>query len=114
MSSWNDYFWEPGGGVLRNRLGITDRALLRAAEYSAVALRLAELAEGPANVPHTFDADHICAIHRYLFQDLYEWAGEYRTVDMGRRDSPDFAPLETIDGELQHAALTIASTSRGR
>jgi cell filamentation protein len=92
MSSWNDYFWEAGGGVLRNRLGITDRALLRAAEYSAVALRLAELAEGPANVPHTFDADHICAIHRYLFQDLYGLFAELLSPGVSEYESQPFPP----------------------
>lgn len=31
-----------------------------------------------------FDFDHHRAIHRHIFRDVYEWAGEPRTVDMGK------------------------------
>ena len=33
-------------------------------------------------MPHTFDVAHWKAIHRHLFQDMYAWAGEFRTVNM--------------------------------
>jgi cell filamentation protein len=32
----------------------------------------------------TFDLTHLRAIHRHLFQDIYEWAGELRTVEISK------------------------------
>ncbi|WP_249367725.1 MULTISPECIES: Fic family protein [unclassified Actinomyces] len=36
----------------------------------------------PSIMARTYDATHVRAIHQYLFQDVYEWAGEYRTLNM--------------------------------
>ena len=33
----------------------------------------------------SFDFAHYCAIHRFLFEDLYEWAGKPRTVDIAKK-----------------------------
>ena len=38
-------------------------------------------------IPHNFDLDHLRAIHRHLFQDIYEWAGQFRTVDIAEGES---------------------------
>ena len=35
----------------------------------------------------TFDAEHLRAIHRYLFQDVFEWAGHYRSMNMSKNMS---------------------------
>ena len=32
----------------------------------------------------TFDFAHYKAIHHWLFEDLYEWAGEVRTIDLSK------------------------------
>lgn len=34
-----------------------------------------------------FDLEHLCAIHQYVFQDVYDWAGQIRTVDISRGNS---------------------------
>jgi cell filamentation protein len=68
-----------GTGVLRNKLGITDAAELDAIERQLVVQRTREgLPDGD------FDLAHLCAIHRQLFQDLYEWAGQLRTVEISK------------------------------
>nr|WP_272874434.1 Fic family protein [Pseudaestuariivita rosea] len=38
--------------------------------------------EGPPG--GNFDAGHIKSIHKHLFQDVYEWAGQYRQVEIGK------------------------------
>lgn len=38
------------------------------------------------------DADHYQAIHKYLFQDVYEWAGQLRTVSISKGASPFCEP----------------------
>ncbi len=71
-------------GVLKNRLGITDAATLEKAEAALVAARSFELSQAP--LKGRFDLAHLQAIHRYLFRDLYEWAGQLRTVDISKGD----------------------------
>jgi len=74
-------FTIPGTGVFRNKLGITDPAVLSKAATESTTLRLAELQATP--VRGGFDAIHLQAIHRHIFQDLYDWAGELRPIDAG-------------------------------
>ncbi len=69
----------------KNKGGITDQALLDQYEADFTAVRLLELAQNP--IQGAFDLAHLCKIHEYLFQDIYEWAGEIRRVDIIRGDS---------------------------
>lgn len=110
MSSWDDYFWEPGTDVLRNLYGLRNKSELRIAEYRASADRAREIERGLVTIARTYDAAHLRAIHRHLLQDVYQWAGQYRTVDMAHGESPDFALVSTIDEELRETSHTITST----
>lgn len=110
MSAWNEYFWDSDTRVLRNKLGLRDRADLRAAEHAAVARRTAQIVDGTVLIDHSYDATHLRAIHHHLFQDVYEWAGDFRTVNMARGDSPDFVSLGAIQDELAAATEVIVST----
>jgi len=74
-------FTIPGIGVFRNKLGITDPAVLSRAATESTTLRLAELQATP--VRGGFDATHLQAIHHHIYQDLYDWAGELRPIDAG-------------------------------
>jgi cell filamentation protein len=74
-------FTIPTTGVFRNKLGITDPAVLSRAATDSTALRLAELQATP--ICGGFDSAHLQAIHRHIFQDLYDWAGELRPIDAG-------------------------------
>ncbi len=72
----DDPYVYPGTSVLRNKLGITDAGRLGAFERRMVAQRIDE------GVPSGgFDLDHLRAVHRCLFQDVYDWAGEIRTTE---------------------------------
>ena len=84
MSRYSDYdvYFDPDSGVLKNRFGITDAQLLEATEADLVASRSRELALKP--LVGDFDLAHLKAIHRYLFGDIYEWAGQLRTVDISK------------------------------
>jgi cell filamentation protein len=84
MSRYSDHdqYVDPVSGVLRNRLGITDAATLEQTEAALVAARSYELSRAP--LPGRFDLAHLQAIHRYLFGDLYDWAGQLRTIDIGK------------------------------
>jgi cell filamentation protein len=82
----HDHYLDPASGVLKNRLGITDAAVLERAEAALVATRSYELSQTP--LKGRFDLTHLQAIHRYLFGDLYEWAGQLRTVDISKGSQP--------------------------
>jgi cell filamentation protein len=77
----SDPYLDPASGVLRNRLSITGNALLEQAEAAFVATRSYELSRSPQQ--GCFDLAHR-AIHRRLFSDLYDWAGELRTIDISK------------------------------
>ena len=68
--------------VLKNKLHIRDIENLRKAERILVSLRLNDLFEEP--ILGQFDLIHLQQIHYYLFQDIYAWAGEIRTVDIAK------------------------------
>jgi cell filamentation protein len=92
----DDYVY-PGTQVLRNKAEIREQAALDAFEADATAVRMLELLERP--IPGGFDFAHLCAMHQHLFQDVYEWAGEIRTVDISR-DTSRFANASRIDSYL--------------
>jgi cell filamentation protein len=74
--------------VLRNKFtgpgkpyGETDPAKLTKLEEFYAKSRLAELADRP--IRGRFDYEHRKAIHRRIFQDVYEWAGQERVAPVG-------------------------------
>jgi len=75
----DDPYLYPDSHVLRNKLGITDPKMLDAMERQLVADRISQ---GPPT--GNFDLVHLRAIHKHLFQDIYEWAGELRTVEIAK------------------------------
>ena len=77
--AFDDPYCYRGTEVLKIRIGIRDSKLLEAFELEMSALRAEEpLPEG------RFGPAHYCAVHRHLFQDVYHWAGRYRTVRIGK------------------------------
>ena len=81
----DDVYCIPGTAVLQNKAGIKNQDLLDNYEADFTAIRILELSQTP--VKGNFNLAHLCKIHEYLFQDVYEWAGEIRSVDILRGDS---------------------------
>jgi cell filamentation protein len=96
--------------VLKNKLGLRSQADLDVFEALSVTVRSEEPL--PAG---RFSAAHYCALHRHLFQDVYGWAGRYRTVRLTKDRSP-FCYPENIAGEMRalFAKLRGADLLRGR
>lgn len=104
-----DYCYPPDFTVLRNKLDIRDTRTLDAAERQFVAQRLLE------TVPTgDFDLAHLGAIHRHLFQDIYEWAGEIRVVEIAKGDSR-FQPRRFIEAGMAdvHRHIVAAGYFQG-
>ena len=68
---------------LINKLNIHDDSRLAEIEASITFAKGSELERHP--FPGNFDFEHYKAIHRFLFEDLYEWAGQVRTVDLSKK-----------------------------
>ena len=77
-----DPYCYPDSRVLKNKLDIHDRDELFNEERNLSNLRAVELLDRPA-IGH-FDFAHLRKIHAYLFQDIYDWAGQVRTVDIAK------------------------------
>ncbi|UNX53361.1 Fic family protein [Georgenia sp. TF02-10] len=110
--------------MLRNKFttpskphGETDPDKLRTMEEAITALRMRELAESP--VKGQFDYDHMKAIHHYVFQDVYEWAGQERVAPVGQFMTKDghtyygAGPHLTEAAEQQYARLAQKDLLRG-
>lgn len=82
----DDPYLDERWGVLANKIAARTQQALDAAEHDLAEFRALELADKP--IPPTFDERHLRAIHRHLFQDVYEWAGERRTVNTSKPDDP--------------------------
>lgn len=92
--------------VLRNRFGLQTQAELNRAEYRVTNTRLIEIEQGlgPAG---KFDAEHLKAIHRHLFEPVYEWAGHMRN----ERPIVDGLPVEPV-GIMRKGDTTFLPASR--
>lgn len=93
IKAWNSYFY-PDTETLINKLNIRDYDLLKEKDAEVSFEKLVELYEEP--IKCSFDKKHLCAIHHFIFSELYEWAGQYRTVYMQKNNSY-FTPTEYID-----------------
>lgn len=72
----------PNSNVLINKKNITSAKELLQIEVEYAGTRLVELQNNP--IKGNFDFKHLCKIHKYIFQDLYSWAGKIRTIDIGK------------------------------
>ena len=77
-----DPYSDPVTGVLYNRLGLRSAAALEAAEREITHAALILLDESP--VSPSYDLPHLREIHRRIFGDIYEWAGQIRTVAIAK------------------------------
>lgn len=100
--AFDDPYSYKGTNTLKNKLGLRDPALLELFELEMTTLRANEpLPSGQ------YDARHYQRVHRHLFQDVYRWAGKYRTVRTSKGGNPFCFP-EYIPATMDNlfAALT--------
>ena len=81
----NDPYALPGGRCLRNKLGIVDQEKLTIVEAHIVSVRDVDITR--TTLPGEYSLQHLQDFHRALFRDVYDWAGELRTVDITKDES---------------------------
>ncbi len=83
MRSVDKYVY-PGTRVLINKFNCRDAEELRALEARSTMGNLVYLQLHP--ISGNFDFQHLKDIHRFIFQDVYDWAGKVRTIDIGKNN----------------------------
>jgi len=84
MSDSSDPYLYPGTDTLRNLAGIRDPERLATFEAQATIRRVLELRQQSSE--GRFDTARLKEIHWHLFQDVYEWAGQFRTTVLGKAE----------------------------
>lgn len=88
--------------MLKNKLGIDNPAELARKEERISKKKAAELFEkGILNNLQAGSFSALQAIHRYLFEDIYDFAGEIRTVNLAKGNFR-FAPLMYLEAALEN------------
>lgn len=110
---WKGYVHPVYDLTLRNKLDPDAKTIqtpgqLRAAEAEFVEARAVTMAT--SGIPGSYDLAGLRSVHHHLFQDVYEWAGDLRTVQTGRRGSPDFVWFDKLEGAMEKVSKTIRDT----
>lgn len=98
--------------VLRNKLGIKDEKTLDRVEAEQSRAYMMMLYEKGFE---DFSAEGLCKIHRSLFEDIYDWAGEYRKINIEKRErilagrSVWYSNAVDIDRDLRRAFKKLHS-----
>lgn len=87
----------PDSDVLKNKLNIRDKAELKQAEEEFTAVKQLVLLQEP--MKGRFTKTHLLRIHRFLFEDVYPFAGHIRREQISKGDTM-FYPPEMIDRQL--------------
>ncbi len=85
VSGLEEAQFEPGSGdtVLRNLLGVTNSEEMDIVEANALAEATDRILR-KFDQEHRFKAEDICLIHKIWLGDIYQWAGQYRQVNISK------------------------------
>ena len=78
----DDYYCYPWSVVLKNKLNLLSEIELNVAEREITGLKSLEFLSNPFS--DKLDFNYIKKLHRHLFSDIYEWAGEIRKIDISK------------------------------
>lgn len=107
MSRYNadDIYCYPNSSVLKNKFDLLEQDQLDAFEADITLARIISIENNP--IQGNFDFNHLKRIHFEIFQDIYDWAGEVRRVDI-LRESSRFANVRMIDQAVEYIFSNIA------
>ncbi|MBR5566348.1 MAG: Fic family protein [Roseburia sp.] len=97
----------PESDVLINNYNICDKELLEKFEIQKVFAKLLGLDIKPTRIRYTYDIVHLVNIHKYLFGDIYEWAGTFRKENRYKSErvlsggSAEYADYHEIENRLE-------------
>ena len=109
----DDFYCYPESNVLINKFDIRDKEALNTAERQITALKITQLESSP--MKGNFDLKHIRSIHKFIFCDIYDWAGNIRQGDFLIKGDSIFCRAMYIDVMATdiHAKLKADNFLRG-
>lgn len=90
-----------GTACLINKFGIKDDKQLSLVEGQITFAKGSELERNP--IKGNFEFEHYKAIHKYLFDEIYDWAGKIRSVDISKKGT-SFAKADDLMSATIQAA----------
>lgn len=113
-----DPYLDQDSGVLRNKFDITNQQALDDAESDITSLEIAGLAVNGFPFAEDVSLNTYTQIHRQLFYDIYDWAGEVRTINI-EKDTTKFCEHRFIQQEGERIfnellAENLLSTTENR
>lgn len=89
-----------GTTCLINKFEIKDEKTLSIVEGNITFAKAAELEKNP--IVGEFDTKHYKDVHRFLFGDLYDWAGVYRNINISKKGTvfADCNELESLSDRI--------------
>jgi len=97
-------YYYPDSNVLKNKLNIRDNKLLKTAEEEITLIKQMELLKNP--IKGNFSKAHLMNIHKFIFEDIYSFAGKIRREQITKADTM-FYPPNLIDRELDKVFIKI-------
>lgn len=94
----DNFYTYKNSTVLINKQNILDPKSAKNNEHLHVSKRLADLYIQPILV---YSTDDIQKIHKYLFQDVYSWAGQYRRVNISKSGNP-FMSIQSFNSAEEY------------
>jgi len=91
----NDPYINENSGILRNKLGIKTQNELNDAEARITSVEITVLTSDDIPPYDEFTEDLFLRVHKQLFEELYDWAGKLRTVELSKGET-SFARLEHL------------------
>lgn len=93
---------------LINKFDIRDEEKLKKVEADITFAKATILESNP--ISDKFDLEHYKAIHRFLFEDIYVWAGSFRTVDMAKKGT-SFCSADQFDDVTKNCFGRLAENN---
>lgn len=101
-----DPYLYPNTDILINKHGIKNEKDLNEMEAEYASFRLKQIIERP--LQGDYDFKHLCEIHRWIFQDLYDWAGQTRVINI-EKPEPVLGGISIEYSEVQDIEITTSS-----
>ena len=101
-------------GTLKNKLGITDYQTLNSAEKD---ITFAKFLNIDSTFSQNFDSSYLKSIHKHIFEDIFDWAGEFRTVPVLKQEvvipglSLEYSQPKDIEKKLKLCVDKMNSTN---
>ena len=105
-----DFYFDSKNNVLKNKLNITDYDKFKKAENHFFDLGLKHLQNSKY---FSMEPEYMHDVHRILFNDMYDWAGQYRLIDIERYEialgglSVQYSPYKEITCDVDETFLNI-------